>query len=151
MAATDEFLNPKSMLTPGIAGGLTMLITNALVKQFDLPGSWTSLIVSFLFGLVVFAAPTLVFPLRIVFYLINSLIIFSVAVGTNSAGGQTQKSEASHLQVTSTGVTRTIQVALDAEALGVRTREAGLFQSWFSEPEDFRLTLVPRTTAPRRQ
>jgi hypothetical protein len=28
---TDEFLNPKSMLTPGVAGGIVMMITNSLL------------------------------------------------------------------------------------------------------------------------
>jgi hypothetical protein len=93
MADTSEFLNPKSMVTPGVAGGLTMLITNALAKQFDLPGNWTSLMVSFLFGLLVFGA-ALSIAQRLVFYVINSLIIFSVAVGANSAGQQLQQPQA---------------------------------------------------------
>jgi hypothetical protein len=33
-----EFLNAKSMATPGIAGAVAMLITNTLVERFELPG-----------------------------------------------------------------------------------------------------------------
>src|SRR5258708_4001030 len=87
----NEFLNPKSMVTPGIAGGIIVLITNALRTQFQLPGNWSSLLLSFLFGTIVFGAATIPLLHRVVFYLVNSLIIFSVAVGANSAGAAAQK------------------------------------------------------------
>src|SRR5205807_6952976 len=83
----EEFLQPKAMLTPGIAGGVTMLIANALWVAFSLPPRWTSLVLSFLLGLLVFVAKGGV-PLwqRALYYLLNSLIIFSVSIGTNSVG-----------------------------------------------------------------
>ena len=83
----EEFLQPKAMLTPGIAGGVTMLIANALWVAFSLPPRWTSLALSFLLGLLVFVATTRV-PVwqRAVYYLLNSLIIFSVSIGTNYVG-----------------------------------------------------------------
>jgi len=85
---TDEFLNPKSMLTPGIAGGIVMLIANTLLAQFALPARWTSLVLSFLLGLIVFRAVAIPLLHRVIFYLFNSLIIFSVAVGTNTVGAK---------------------------------------------------------------
>ena len=83
----DEFLQPKAMLTPGIAGGITMLIANALWVAFSLPPRWTSLVLSFVLGLLVFAAKGGV-PAwqRAVYYLLNSLIIFAVSIGTNYVG-----------------------------------------------------------------
>jgi hypothetical protein len=83
----EEFLQPKAMLTPGIAGGVTMLIANALWVAFSLPPRWTSLVLSFLVGLLVFVAKGGV-PVwqRAVYYLLNSLIIFSVSIGTNYVG-----------------------------------------------------------------
>jgi hypothetical protein len=36
MSDTDKFLTPASMLTPGLAGGITMGITAALAFQFAL-------------------------------------------------------------------------------------------------------------------
>ena len=86
-AKVEEFLQPKAMLTPGIAGGITMLIANALWVTFSLPPRWTSLVLSFLLGLLVFVATTRA-PLwqRAVYYLLNSLIIFSVSIGTNYVG-----------------------------------------------------------------
>jgi hypothetical protein len=86
-AKVDEFLQPKAMLTPGIAGGVTMLIANALWVAFSLPPRWTSLVVSFLVGLLVFVATTRV-PVwqRALYYVLNSLIIFSVSIGANYVG-----------------------------------------------------------------
>jgi len=86
-AKVDEFLQPKAMLTPGIAGGVTMLIANALWVAFSLPPRWTSLLLSFVLGLLVFVTTTRV-PLwqRSVYYLLNSLIIFAVSIGTNYVG-----------------------------------------------------------------
>ena len=74
------------MLTPGIAGGVTMLIANALWVAFSLPPRWTSLLLSFLLGLLVFVATTVPLWQRAVYYLVNSLIIFSVSIGTNYVG-----------------------------------------------------------------
>jgi len=82
----EEFLQPKAMLTPGIAGGVTMLIANALWVAFSLPPRWTSLALSFLLGLLAFAATKVPLWQRAVYYLLNSLIIFSVSIGTNYVG-----------------------------------------------------------------
>lgn len=82
----EEFLQPKAMLTPGIAGGVTMLIANALWVAFSLPPRWTSLALSFLLGLLAFAATKVPLWQRAVYYVLNSLIIFSVSIGTNYVG-----------------------------------------------------------------
>jgi hypothetical protein len=82
----EEFLQPKAMLTPGIAGGVTMLIANALWVAFGFPQRWTSLALSFLLGLLVFVATNVPLWQRAVYYLVNSLIIFSVSIGTNYVG-----------------------------------------------------------------
>src|SRR6476646_5419079 len=50
MPNVDEFLNPKSMLAPGIAGATTMAITNAVAANFDLSRPWLGLVVSGLFA-----------------------------------------------------------------------------------------------------
>ena|SRR5258708_3591159 len=83
----DEFLQPKAMLTPGIAGGLTMLITNAVTSQFGLLPNYTGLGISFLFGLLVLYTSASIPRLQLLaYYVLNSLVIFSVAIGTNHAG-----------------------------------------------------------------
>ena len=85
-AKIEEFLQPKSMLTPGIAGAVTMLIANTLWVAFGFPPRWTSLVLSFVLGLLVFVATGAPVWQRVVYYVVNSLIIFSVSMGTNYAG-----------------------------------------------------------------
>ena len=85
-ARVEEFLQPKAMLTPGIAGGVTMLIANALWVAFSLPPRWTSLVLSLLLGLLAFVATKVPLWQRAVYYVLNSLIIFSVSIGTNYVG-----------------------------------------------------------------
>ena len=48
-----QFLTPEAMLTPGVAGSLTMMITNALTLNFAMPRAWVGLGLSFIFGLLV--------------------------------------------------------------------------------------------------
>ena len=91
-AGIDSFLNPASMLTPGLAGGMTMLITNAIASQFTLPAKFVALAISFTFGLLVLAGPKVKVWQRIVYYILNSLIIFSVAMGSNHLGKDLQVS-----------------------------------------------------------
>lgn len=88
----DEFLNAKSMLTPGIAGATAMLITNALSSQFGLMPNYTGLVISFMFGLIVFKSKGKIKKWeRGVFYCLNSLVIFSIAMGANQVGTDTSQ------------------------------------------------------------
>jgi hypothetical protein len=82
----QDFLNPKSMLTPGFAGGLTVLINNALGSALGVPWDYlgyTALGISALFAALVLAAGV---PLlqRSIFFILNTLIIFCVAMGSNT-------------------------------------------------------------------
>lgn len=94
-----EFLNAKSMLTPGVAGLITMLITNALHAQFGLSAKWVALALSFLVGLLVFTDTAARLLSRVVLYAINSLIIFSIAVGANTTGAATRSTVADFQEV----------------------------------------------------
>ncbi len=82
----DDFLKSKAMMTPGVAGALTTMITGTLVSQFGLPGNWTGLVISLLLGLAVWADTSVVIYHRIIYYIINSLTIYAVAIGVNTAG-----------------------------------------------------------------
>jgi hypothetical protein len=91
MSDIDKFLSPESMLTPGLAGGMTMGITNALAFQFGLDApqpALIALVLSFLFGLCVFvsAKSNIRRGVKALFWVINSLVIFTVAAGSNSIG-----------------------------------------------------------------
>lgn len=80
------FLDSRSMLTPGLAGAVVMLLTNTLYQQFSLPQRWTALALSFGLGLLVFSDRRSALWQRALLYILNSLIIFSMAVGANAVG-----------------------------------------------------------------
>lgn len=87
----DEFLNPNAMITPGAAGAFTMVITNTLCSQFDsLAPNYTALAVSFLFGAIVFRYGS-VLAARVLYFIVNSLIIFVVAHGSNTIGARIEE------------------------------------------------------------
>ena len=82
----DEYVSSKAMITPGIAGSATTMITGTLVSQFDFPGANTALAISFIFGLLIFGDKAVALSIKFVLYLVHSMTIFSVAVGLNQAG-----------------------------------------------------------------
>jgi hypothetical protein len=81
-----EFLNPKSMLTPGIAGAMTMAITNSLCTNFTLPRAATALAISVLLGILTIGIAAMPAWQKVIFAILNSLFIFAMAVGTNTLG-----------------------------------------------------------------
>jgi len=88
MAQVDDFLKPESMMTPGVAGAITMTVSNTMWMQFGLQQRWCALALSFAFGALVFAATRIPLWQRAVYYVLNSLIIFSAAAGGNYIGYQ---------------------------------------------------------------
>jgi hypothetical protein len=56
------------------------------MKSATTSRAWIALVLSFLVGSLVFGDQTTRVPQRVVLYIINSLIIFSIAVGANTAG-----------------------------------------------------------------
>lgn len=81
----DQFLTPEAMLTPGAAGALTMMITNALAFNFDTHRALTGLVISCLFGAMVLVASRSIWQ-KSLYYILNSLIIFCVALGATAVG-----------------------------------------------------------------
>ncbi|MFJ6089828.1 hypothetical protein [Pseudomonas chlororaphis] len=91
----NEFLNPKSMLTLGAAGAIVMLIANTLCSQFpELAFRWLAIALSFLIGLIVFSSVELKLGHRVALWAFNSLIIFSVGVGTSNIAANVQRQPA---------------------------------------------------------
>lgn len=115
-SAVDEFLNPKSMLTPGAAGSLTMAISNSLYIAFAAPAAISTATLSLLFALVVFRAQRIPFWQRVVFYILNALIIFSVAFGTNAAGASSSRGNPQRL-VDASSASRTQQITNQLAAI----------------------------------
>jgi hypothetical protein len=95
MAQVDDFLKPESMMTPGVAGAITMTVSNTMWMQFGLQQRWCALVLSFAFGALVFAATRIPLWQRAVYYVLNSLIIFSAAAGGNYIGYQALESKQS--------------------------------------------------------
>lgn len=81
-----EFLNPKSMLTPGLAGALTMAIANCFSYQFGLSRPMVGIIVSCLFSLIAVGATRMAFWQKLTFFVLNAAVIFTMALGSNTAG-----------------------------------------------------------------
>lgn len=82
-ASMADFLNPNSMLTPGFAGAVTMMITNVLCTLFAIPVALTGLAISALFGTLVVVSAGSLFR-KSIYYVLNSLIIFCVAMGSGT-------------------------------------------------------------------
>lgn len=80
---TKDFLNPTSMMTPGIAGAMTTGLTMPLVFAFDLKYKWVALVLSLVISYLVVSAYNwnLSRIESVAYWLLNSLIIFSVSVG----------------------------------------------------------------------
>lgn len=83
MADAKDFLSPKSMMTPGIAGGLTVSVSMPIAVQFGLSFKWIALVVSLILSLVVVLQFDEVKSniLKGLYIVINALIIFSVSMG----------------------------------------------------------------------
>lgn len=94
----EKFLTPEAMLTPGVAGSMSMMIANSLQHQFNLPNGWSVLILSFVCGTLVWAKDG---PLlkRSALYVLNSLVIFCTAVGAITLGATGAGSSSSRAQL----------------------------------------------------
>lgn len=82
----NEFINPKSMLTPAIAGSFIMIIANTLWLQFALPQKWTALFLSYLFLIPILQVYSASILEKGIYFFFNGLIVFAMAVNTNFAG-----------------------------------------------------------------
>jgi hypothetical protein len=83
MPDSKDFLNPNSMLTPGLAGGMAVSISMPVAMAFGISVKWIVLVVSVLLGLLIIVAikDSLSFLQRSIYFMLNSLIIFSTALG----------------------------------------------------------------------
>jgi hypothetical protein len=92
-----DFLNPKSMITPGMAGALVMFLSNSICFQFpEIAPRWAALLLSFVLGGIVITAARLQFVSAAGFWLINSLIIFAVAAGSAGVASKTTATTATN-------------------------------------------------------
>ncbi|WP_028373658.1 hypothetical protein [Legionella lansingensis] len=85
-----DFLNPRSMLTPGVAGSVVMVIANTMWVEFMIPQKWTALVLSFIIIIPILMQFAASFIENIIYFMFNGLIIFALAVNTNFAGRKLQ-------------------------------------------------------------
>ena len=94
----SDFLNPKSMLTPGLAGILVMTLANSVSSAINLNPLYVALGLSFLIGTLIFQNVKVKW-LSGVYYVLNSLIIFNMALGGNAVGLQLSHAEVAGLSI----------------------------------------------------
>ena len=94
----QEFINPKSMMTPGAAGAMMMFLVNGLLLAFpELPARGTALLLSFLIGSIIFTSQsTTTAPLweKTAYWFVNSLIIFVIGFGATHMAANAAKQSA---------------------------------------------------------
>lgn len=86
-----DFLNPRSMLSPGVAGSLVMLVANTLWVQFMVPQKWSALALSFLLIIPVLIRFSATIFENVIYFIFNGLIVFALAVNTNFVGAKIQE------------------------------------------------------------
>jgi hypothetical protein len=81
----DEFLNPRSMLTPGAAGSLTMVISSTLWMRLEWSQVWTALAISFAFSLLsVVREKNISLLEKILYCVLNTFWIFAISFAVHS-------------------------------------------------------------------
>ena len=79
-----EFLDPRSRLTPGIAAVFTVVISNSFFLILGWDRLWTALVISCVLNLLVVQGQNIPIWKRIIYYILNTLYIFSISLGGNS-------------------------------------------------------------------
>ena len=109
----NEFLNPKSMLTPGVAGAMVMLLSNAICQAFpEVAFRYMALGISFLLGSVLLSEKSMEFTRRFGFWVLNSLIIFAMGVGATNIGANLTQNNSEQLNMSASLVDLFIPLSL---------------------------------------
>jgi len=74
------------MITPGLAGALTMMVTNSVCCNFGLPKPYIALVVAALIVVLAVGVGTMPLWQKSIYFLLNTLVVFTMALGANSAG-----------------------------------------------------------------
>lgn len=88
-----DFLNPKSMMTPGAAGAIMMFLANGLCSQFpELAFRYVALALSVALASAILKTAAMKVPEKVFYWLMNSLVIFVVGIGASNVGVNLQGS-----------------------------------------------------------
>ncbi len=79
-----EIISPKAVWQPYLVGITVMGIANTFWFYFAIQQKWSALTVSFLFSLIIVENYSLKYLSKLTYFILNGLIIFSMAMGNNS-------------------------------------------------------------------
>ncbi|MDH5389379.1 MAG: hypothetical protein OEY06_13155 [Gammaproteobacteria bacterium] len=84
MSEIHDFLKPESTAASGAAGGIIMTVASTLYAQFDIDPRICALVLSALISFSVIYKIKEIFPLKMIYMIVNTVVIFSVSVGSNT-------------------------------------------------------------------
>jgi len=91
----DEFFNPKATVTPGALGAFMMLIANTICHVFpEIPFRFAAIILSLMIAATSFTFYTnnITIPKKIVLWILNSLVIFTIGIGSTNIAANVEES-----------------------------------------------------------
>jgi hypothetical protein len=96
----NEFLNPKATLTPGALGALMMLLANTICQFFpEAPFRYVALLLSCVIATVSFSNMKLGIVKNFTLLILNTLVIFSVGVGSSNIAANASSSTEHHVDL----------------------------------------------------
>lgn len=83
MSSTIEWLTPNSPATPSALGAIIVTVSFPFAEALDISFKWVALIISLFVGALIALsiAQPIARPLRSLYWIFNSLLVFSVALG----------------------------------------------------------------------
>ena len=100
----NEFLNPKSMLTPGAAGALVMFLSNTVCAVFpEVAFRYVALVLSFLVAWVLVTPAAGRLSERAGYWVLNALVVFAMGVGTTNIAANLERGAATEPQISLLG------------------------------------------------
>lgn len=131
---TEEFVNPKSMATPGFLAAAVASVAGAVFSMFGIALPAALIILSFFFGAVVFHSKEFADPqmkkwTKWFFYILNSLIIFAMATGTHSVLDKRGRTSVADTRILSFSAAYAAEAQPDIPLL---KQERPIFYDWTS-------------------
>lgn len=134
----EEFVNPKSMITPGAAAAVVATVAGAIFSMFGLQLPFALLFCSLFVGAVVFfsrefADPGMKMHVKSFFYVLNSLLIFAMATGTHAVLDKERRERRADKPIGGIFISSAYAQAVKTPGLTVK-QERPLFYDWTREP-----------------
>ena len=134
----EEFINPKSMITPAVASAIVAVIGGAFFS-LGIVLEVSLVVLSFFVGCVVFLSkefsdPDMTKPAKWFYYILNSLIIFAMATGTHGVLDRSNTASAASVSCSQGSNTSTgTSVSCNERLNSVTTASVSFIQSAHAE------------------